>query len=291
MKICLRCGGALGEPTWHCAKCSFAPSALGAYTAFAPSLADAERGFDARFYQQLASLEAGNFWFRARNELVLWALTRYFPGAGSLLEVGCGTGFVLGAIASAFPNLDVVGTEIHSEPLDVAARRAPGATLLQLDARAIPYRDEFDLACAFDVLEHIQEDRQVLKEMAKALRPGGGMVLTVPQHPFLWSVHDENAHHVRRYRREELRSKLSEAGFDVVRLTSFVSLLLPAMLLSRLLSGRNRQRNPFGEFELGTIANRTLEGILAVERVLIRGGLNFPAGGSLLAIARKRVQT
>ena len=68
-----------------------------------------------------------------------------------------------------------------------------------MDARNIPFRDEFDVIGAFDVLEHIDEDVAVIDEVRKALRPGGGFLMSVPQHPALWSQQDERAFHVRRY--------------------------------------------------------------------------------------------
>ena len=77
-----------------------------------------------------------------------------------------------------------------------------------MDARRIPFEREFDVVGAFDVLEHIVEDEDVLGQMFKATRPGGGLLVTVPQHPFLWSASDEHAMHQRRYSRAELRRKV-----------------------------------------------------------------------------------
>ena len=99
---------------------------------------------------------------------------------------------------------------------------------------------------AFDVLEHIEEDTTVLAEVAKAVRPGGGFMATVPQHPALWSLQDEHAHHVRRYTARGLRRKVEAAGFEVVRMTSFVSLLLPMLVAARL---RPRGREPDAGFD------------------------------------------
>src|SRR5204863_7401731 len=97
------------------------------------------------------------------------------------------------------------------------------------DARALPYRDAFDLVGAFDVLEHIDEDEAVLAEMAAATRRGGGVLITVPQHPWLWSEADDHAHHRRRYSRSALIDKVRSAGLRPVAVTSFVTFLLPVM--------------------------------------------------------------
>jgi SAM-dependent methyltransferase len=157
-----------------------------------------------------------------------------------------------------------------------------------MDARAIPYAEHFDMIGAFDVLEHIAADNTVLAQARRALRRGGGLMITVPQHQFLWSQYDEHAHHVRRYGAQELKRKVLQAGFRIVMMTSFMSLVLPLMMLSRLM-----QRKPaahydvLAELRVGHIANLLLESVLALERALIRAGVRFPAGGSLLLIAQR----
>jgi len=241
--------------------------------------------FQPRYFAELARLESRNFWFRARNRLIVWALGRHFASARSFLEIGCGTGFVLAGIAAARPDLALAASDVHSEGLAFAARRVPQARFYHADARGIAFAGEFDVVGAFDVLEHIAEDEAVLRAMHRALRPGGGVLVTVPQHPALWSAQDEHAGHRRRYTRAELTAKLGAAGFVGIKATSFVSLLLPLMA-----AARRRKRagaDPFEELRIGGVANLLLEKVLDVERVLIRLGVSLPFGGSLLAVARK----
>jgi len=238
-------------------------------------------GFDASRFEALAAVEQEHFWFRSRARLIVWALRRHFPRAQSLLEIGCGTGNVLAAIKETGLNR-VVGSEALPEGLAFAARRVPGAELLQMDARRIPFRDEFDVVAAFDVIEHIEEDAQVLGGMFAACRSGGGVIVTVPQHAWLWSERDERARHRRRYARRDLLRKLAAAGFQRPWATSFVSLLLPLMVLSR-----RRRLSASDELEIGGATNRALGAVMALERALIAAGLRLPAGGSLLAVAHK----
>jgi SAM-dependent methyltransferase len=167
-------------------------------------------------------------------------------------------------------------------------RLGSAATLRQLDATNLDGREEFDAIGAFDVLEHIDRDADVLTNIRRALRPGGGFLVTVPQHAWLWSDTDVAAHHVRRYARAELRDKLRAAGFEVLRVTSFVSLLLPAMWLARRRRGDGMQEVE-AELALPGPANAIGYATLRMESLLIRLGINLPAGGSLLAIARKPV--
>lgn len=260
----------------------------GGHVALAPEPDPTDIHFMERSFERLVELEPGNFWFRARNRLIVWALGRYFPKAGSLLEIGCGTGYVLSGIHQAFPSLVLAGSEIFSQGLACAARRLPGVKLFQMDARRIPFKAEFDVVGAFDVLEHIDADEQVLAQMYRAVKPGGGILLTVPQHPLLWSYADTVARHVRRYQAGDLRAKLERAGFRMVRSTSFVSLLMPLMLVSRHARQHDDgERDLLAELCLPAWKNRLLEWVLNLEWLLIRWHVPMPAGGSLLMIARK----
>lgn len=254
----------------------------------APDLALRNDGFPAAGFEDLIELESANFWFRSRNKLINWALQKWFPEARSLLEIGCGTGFVLSGIEREFPDLALSGSEIHIAGLRHAASRLNRAELFQMDAREIPFADEFDVIGCFDVLEHITEDSDVLLQIFKAIRPGGGILITVPQHPFLWGPDDEYAEHVRRYTSTDLIRKLASARFRLAHITSFVSLLLPFMIASRSwrkLSGA--KYDPTAEFRIAPALNWSFERMLDCERGLIAAGIRFPLGGSLLAVAVK----
>ena len=124
--------------------------------------------------------------------------------------------------------------------------------------------------------------------MHKALRPCGGIVLTVPQHPFLWSVADEHACHERRYTVADLKAKVKKAGFTPIRTASFVSFLLPFMMASRLMRRPSSKKyDPFAELKINRLLNWVFECILKLEVILIRAGASLPFGGSLLLVAYK----
>ena len=288
MIMCPQCGEVYEAKSLSCPNCAFSPCHDEGFLEWAPELATDSEGFRPEYFQQLAQLEAQNFWFTSRNKLIIWAISCYFPHIRSFLEVGCGTGFVLSGIAAAFPKVQLFGTEIYLEGLRVARIRLNAhVQLMQMDARIVPYKEEFDLIGAFDVLEHIKEDDQVLASLYRACKPGGGVLLTVPQHQWLWSVADEKACHQRRYHSDILNQKLSDAGFEVIRTTSFVSLLLPLMMVSRLKRRGIADTDPSEELRIHPILNRLLENILTIERWLIRLGLNWPLGGSRLVLARR----
>ena len=288
MKLCLHCGFSFRGANWKCPSCGWMPESIDGLAAFAPELAENNAYYDSEHYGRLSALEAGNFWFRARNELILWALDRFFPQAQTMIEIGCGTGFVLKALEDSRPNGALVGTEIHVKGLEVAKRRVTARTeLVQLDAGSLPFRDEFDVAGVFDVIEHIDDDERVLREIAKALKAGGGLLVSVPHHAFLWSEIDEVSRHVRRYSKSELIDKLRRAGFEIVLVTSFSSLLLPLMVLSRRVYRGTGEELLFRQFLIPRWMNFLLEKILGFERFLIKSGVTFPFGGSLFLVARK----
>jgi SAM-dependent methyltransferase len=235
-------------------------------------------------HEALAAAERRHFWFVSRAALLSWAMRRYFPNAQSILEVGCGTGGVTGAIRRAFPDATIVAGDADPGGLDYARRNVAGVRFLEMDVSHLPFDAEFDVAGAFDVIEHLDDDRSALAAMRVAVRPGGGVLITVPQHPWLWSAVDDFSHHRRRYTRAELREKLETAGFRIVRMTSFTSLLLPVLLLSRIKPG---QFDPERELKVPAVVNAIFRALLAVERLAIAAGVSLPAGGSLLAIAER----
>jgi SAM-dependent methyltransferase len=287
MKRCLACEALFEGADWTCPKCGYQPALRDEIHQFTEEPPDAHAGFKPQYFARLAEIEESNFWFRARNELIQWALRNYFPDAKSFFEVGCGTGFVLAGVHEKFPRMRLAGSEIFADGLAIAKARLPNFELYQMDARRISFDSEFDVIGAFDVLEHVIEDENVLVQMFNAVRPGGGLLVTVPQHPFLWSASDEHAMHQRRYNRAELRTKVDSAGFEIERITSFNSLLLPLMIWSRMRSKANHDFQPWREFEISPAFNKSLESILKLERMVITRGFSFPAGGSLLLIGRK----
>ena len=136
------------------------------------------------------------------------------------------------------------------------------------------------------MLEHIEDACGALRKVHSALRPGGGLMVAVPQHRFLWSRFDERARHLRRYAAAEIADKVTNAGFRIIMTTSFVSLLL--LVLSR--RARPAPRGGYdmlAELRVGPVVNFVLESVLAFERLLIRCGVRFPAGGSRLLLAQR----
>jgi SAM-dependent methyltransferase len=288
MKLCLACQYPFVESHWKCPSCGDTPTKREGFYAFAPELAAQNDGFNPDTFQSYAAIEAGHFWFVGRNALLRDVMLRYFDTAKKVLEIGCGTGFVLAHTRHTYPDAELNGSDIFTEGLQFAQSRVPNATLFQMDACHIPFREEFDLIGAFDVLEHIEDDQAALNQIFAACQAGGGIVLTVPQHQWLWSATDDYAHHKRRYTRRELVAKVQAAGFNIQYVSSFVSLLVPLMWVSRWLQKSAQAADQMDAgFKIGKIANLILGTVMKLERGLLSLGITFPIGGSLLLVATK----
>lgn len=289
MKRCIACNTRYPYESSKCPDCDFGPTLIDGFESYAPVMAHEGDGFKASYFPELARLESANFWFRARNRLILWALRQYRPDFKSLLEIGCGTGYVLSAISESFPNTTRSGSDLFVAGLGFASKRLPTVRFMQMDARKIPFQEEFDVIGAFDVLEHIKEDELVLAQVRDALRPGGFVFLTVPQHAWLWSAVDEYAFHVRRYSSADIHRKIEAQGFRVIRSTSFVTTLLPAMMISRLFQRDAKDKNfdAGAELKISPWLNSIFYKMLSTELVLIKSGIDLPWGGSRFVVAAK----
>jgi len=132
-------------------------------------------------------------------------LSRLAAAAPARLEIGAGMR----------PRVPIAGTYFAelSRPA-AAALAARGGNATRADIAALPYRDAaFDLVCAFDIVEHVAEDRRALAEIARVLRPGGALILSVPLYMRAWTFFDELVGHCRRYEPADLEQLLAAHGF------------------------------------------------------------------------------
>jgi len=246
----------------------------------------ARKPFPEEAFKYLEDVEENHWWFRARNQIILWVMQTKLDQVTEFLEVGCGTGYVLNGIAQAMPELRLEASEYFDNGLEIARRRVPQCNFRQLDATQMSEIAAYDCIGCFDVLEHINDDQQVLQSFFRALRRTGYLLITVPQHPALWSASDSYAKHRRRYRSQELIKKVLQAGFRIEYTSSFVSLLLPLMAMQRIRS-RQTKYEPDVEFKVNGLISKTFYAVMQLEIILLKLGLRFPAGGSRLLLARK----
>ncbi len=287
MKKCVNCGQCFVSDSWNCPSCGNVPSNINGIAVLAQDVSGAHEAAGRLSPDLVAKLQETNFWFAARNRIIKMALERFFPKAESLLEVGCGTGFALAALEKNFPSIRLCGGDVYLQGLEIAAGKVSSQTeLILMDTMQMPFSREFDIVCVFDTLEHIKDDEGALAQMFEALKPGGGFMITVPQHPWLWSRFDEMSLHERRYGARELKAKLARAGFSVRYTTSFVTLLFPALLFSRLRFALSKTRKTQNELQSGFV-NAAMGKVMSLETALIAHGARLPFGGSLISVAQK----
>ena len=236
---------------------------------------------DAALWDVIARVERRHWWFRARREILAAVLARRLAPGAAVLDVGCGTGFVLERLTESF---DAWGVEPDAS---VRARAQPGVMARILPGSAEDFTAlgdrRFQAVLLLDVLEHLDDDAAAVRAAAGMLAPGGVVLLTVPAFPALWSSHDDRNDHRRRYTRKSLRSTLGAAGVSPSLLTHFNARLFPAAMAHRLLY---RHRAQASERELALPSARTNEllcRIFAGESRSIERG--YPFGLSLVAIA------
>lgn len=259
---------------------------------YSPEVAFENLDYNPILYEELYNLEAKNFWFKARNRILSHLFSKYLGDNKEVkvLEVGCGTGFVLQEL-SKFKNYKLCGIELNIEGLKYAKKRLTNVEFIQLDFRRTHFENEFDAVGAFDVLEHIDDDVQIIKSAYKTLKDDGLFFISVPQHMWLWGTQDDASLHKRRYTKDELITKLKSAGFLIVFHSSFVFTLLPLMLLSRMtmksLDTEGNVKYNYNEFKLPGFLNEFLNMLMYIDEFLIKLGIYLPIGGSLLVVAKK----
>jgi SAM-dependent methyltransferase len=152
-----------------------------------------------------------NAWLR---QDLISGMLRDLPGVRDVLEIGPGEGAFGTRLARRYA---YVGLEPDHESASIARRRLAGVNsgkLIEGDLSALPAEATFDLLCAFEVIEHIEDDAAALSQWRERIRPGGWLVLSTPAHPDRFAVGDRLAGHYRRYTRGGLAELLRAAEFE-----------------------------------------------------------------------------
>ena len=223
--------------------------------------------------RKLAALEDKHWWYRERRALLARSLRGLRPGRA--LDIGAAGGGNTRVLRAS--GWDATALEYGAEGAEVAHER--GIPVVRADATALPFADEsLNLITAFDVLEHIDDDKTAAGEIVRTLKPGGTALIAVPCDMKLWSEHDVAVGHVRRYDRNGLADLLSGAGLTVHSLESWNVLLRP-------IAAWRRKRSTGSDLdELSPVVNLGLTTIIATERYLPVGRL---PGVSLIARATR----
>ncbi len=240
---------------------------------------------------EMRAIEDRHWWFRGRRAVLAADVLAAHAAAppGPLVDLGCGTGGNLAWLRRLVPGRRAVGVDRDDETLRLAATRGLDAALVRADAQRLPLAEAgAAVVVALDLLEHCADDGALLREVFRALRPGGQLVVSVPAHPRLWSEHDVALHHLRRYAAGELEERVRAAGLEVVDRHGFNFLLLPVVAGARLLRGAPRGGEPARTdfFHVPGPVNAALAGVLSLERAVLSVA-RVPFGVSRVLRARR----
>jgi SAM-dependent methyltransferase len=245
------------------------------------------------FYETYYHHENRHWWFRWRYELITGLVRSLNPSSNwRILDAGCGTGQMLRHLCQ-FGR--VVGVDSSPEAIHFAASRDVDRLVLG-SIFDLPFAPEsFDCVLSLDVIEHVDEDRQLVQHLYSVVKPGGYLIVTVPAFQSLWSQHDEVNWHKRRYRANQLEALLTETGLEIDRITYCnTALFLPILAARKLKNLKNRiwpsrgaDEIPGSDLnELPMPLNEGLFRLMQAERRFMTRR-NLPFGVSLLAIGRK----
>ncbi|MBK8734347.1 MAG: class I SAM-dependent methyltransferase [Saprospiraceae bacterium] len=226
-----------------------------------------------------------HWWFVGRNKVI----DRYIQkigltknSTGRILDIG--TGF--GAPISTVKNYGTIDAVEPFKDCHTILKEKGVQKIIEIDDFPFHYPDEkYDLVCLFDVLEHIENDRLSLDTIFnKLLNPNGHIIMTVPAYMFLWTSHDTENKHFRRYTRSELIDKVTASGFKDIQCSYFMSLLFPIAALQRLIM-KALKKDAVTGYEI-PFYNSFFNAIFSLEQLLLKY-INFPFGLSIIITAKR----
>ncbi len=237
------------------------------------------------FEERYHLLESTHFWFKCRRDFIVSIVKNLYKSGGHVLDVGCASGHLLEAL-QALPGAVSVGIDVSEE-----AKRICDAKGFKMHLADVTNEMDmwytFDCIIASDVLEHILDDEKAVLNFENMLTKNGRLIIFVPAFNFLWSYHDIQNKHCRRYSKKQLEDILKRAGFIIERSSYWNSFLFFPVLLLRVLKKiigkKSDDLSP-----LPRLLNTFFGKILALENLLLLKGVNLPIGLSVFCIARKQ---
>ena len=234
-------------------------------------------------YDRMAAHDTTHWWYRARRDILSDFLAREakLPSNARILEIGCGTGHNLPMLAS-YGDVDAIEID------EAAAAKASERLGKQVGSAPLPELNgvapgSYDMVAVLDVVEHVEDDVAALQAIARALKPGGKILITVPAHQWMWSAHDVVNHHKRRYSKASLHQALAAAGLRPHKLGYFNSLLFPVAVAARF-AGKLMGKDDSDDSPPPKPLNALFQKIFGLERHLV-GRVPLTPGLSLIVLA------
>ena len=240
-------------------------------------------------FDSLERSEHSHWWFQGQTGILFDLLSGLKDPISSVLDAGCGTGFLAGQVERKF-GWRVTALDASARAVSLAKERGL-ARVMQSDAAKLPFAGAaFDAVLSMDVLVHFPEggERPAIEEFHRVLKPGGALVLRVSALDILRSSHSTFILEKQRFTLERLASELRQCGFEIKWASYVNSLLMPVALFKfRVWEPLTQSRPASGTAPVAPWLNKLLSIPLAVERKLLRMGMRFPAGQSIVIVGRK----
>lgn len=188
---------------------------------------------DSDLLKKFNNVERFHWWWEGRRELIKLLVSSHNPK--KVLDIGSGTGETLSFLKKLYPKASFTGIDVLPEAIVYTKKRGHKAYVG--DATKLPFKkNSFDLILILDVIEHIKSDLAVLREAKRVLSPGGIIIVTAPAMPFIWSAHDKNQGHFRRYTVKRFENLAKKSKLSVEFLSYFNFFLSPPIIAIRILS-------------------------------------------------------
>lgn len=235
-------------------------------------------------YQDLYELEEKHWWHLSKRRELILLLEMLNLTNPNILEIGCGTGKNL-EVLNKFG--EIWGIDNSRKAIKFCKKRGLNNLVLG-KAESIPFSNgKFNIIILLDVLEHT-DDIKTLREIFRVLAPRGYLISTVPAFSWLWSQWDVVLQHKRRYKKNELSSKLELAGFKIVKISYLYSFLVLPALAVRFIKSRLFKKKYPSDFKLGGfLSNWLFIQLCNIERI-IRTKIELPLGTSIICLAQKK---
>ena len=243
---------------------------------------------DATFHAFEKQVEDWHWWYRVRRDILDQQLARLGldPARARILDVGCGTG---GAALTLARHGRAVALDRSPTSFQLSMDRPYTHRVVASAGAALPFCDaSFDVVCALDILEHLDDDAAAARELVRVCKPGGTVIAFVPAFSFLWGYNDDYSHHKRRYVKSELTSLLAAAGLQIREAGYFNAVLFVPTLAARLVQrAAPRLTNGMEHATRPSPLNGVLTALFRAELPLLRRG-PLPFGTSAYCIGGKR---
>lgn len=231
-------------------------------------------------------VENENWWFISRRRYLL-DLIKNTPKDSKILDIGCSSGILLKDLEQlGFKTENLFGVDISEKAIQNCKRNGIENAFV-MDAQEIQINEKFDIIIASDCLEHLKNDIKAIENWKQLLKINGLLYVFVPAFQSLWSQHDEVNQHFRRYTKNELKTKLSDAKLVILKSSYWnFFLFLPVYLFRKISTLLPKIEKEQGQIVGNKWANLLLLSLVTFENKLLRF-INFPFGVSAFCIVKK----